>query len=261
MNQISVLFGQLLKYFYSITNDYALSIILFTIATKFILLPLTFSQMRSMNAMKKIQPKVDEINKKYKGNPQKQNELLSKLYKENNVNPAAGCLPLLIQLPIIFGMYRVIQQPVKYVFTSEELYHAADIGFFWIKSLQIPDAIEVAKGIRLPFILPILSATFTYIQMKMSMSKSSSSSNATAESMNKTMSYMMPAMMLLWGVSLPSGLILYWVTGTIVQILQQYLISKYEDNLNSKDENNKNTNINNKEKTVRKVKKIKKEEN
>lgn len=231
MNQLSVLFGQLLKFFYDISSDYALSIILFTIVTKFILLPLTFSQMRSMNAMKKIQPKVDEINKKYKGNPQKQSEKLNELYRENKINPLAGCLPIFIQLPIIFAMYRVIQEPVKYVFITQEAYKIADRGFFWIKSLSLPDSFQLMQGISLPFILPILSALFTYIQLKMSMSKSnsSSSSNQTAESMNKTMSYMMPAMMLLWGVSLPSGLILYWTVGTVVQIAQQYLIGKYED--------------------------------
>lgn len=244
--QVSILFGQLLKFFYDMSGDYALSIVLFTIATKLILLPLTFSQMRSMNAMKKIQPKVQEINKKYKGNPQKQSEMLSKLYKENNANPAAGCLPLLIQLPIIFAMFRVIREPVKYVFGTEELYKMADKGFFWVSSLSKPDTI-VLFNIALPFILPILSALFTYLQMKMSMSgkKSSSSAEDTAERVNNSMMLMMPIMMLFWGVSFPSGLMLYWVTGTVVQIVQQYLIGKYEYHmdfsLKDKEENNKQT--------------------
>ena len=240
MNQISIWFGQLLKLFYDMSNNYALSIILFTIVTKFILLPLTFSQMRSMNAMKTIQPKVDEINKKYKGNPQKQSEKLSQLYKENRVNPAAGCLPLLIQFPILIAMYRVVREPIKYVFLNETAYNLVDKGFFWIKSLEVPDVIAI-QGINLPYILPVLSALFTYVQMQMSMSRSSSSSsNATAEGMNKTMTYMMPLMMLVWGVNLPAGLILYWATGTLVQILQQYLIGKYEYHMNFRDDDKSN---------------------
>lgn len=239
MGQVSILFGHLLKFFYDMSNDYALAIILFTISTKVILLPLTFYQMRSMNAMKAINPKIQEINKKYKGNPQKQSEMLSKLYKENNVSPMSGCLPLLIQLPIIMAMYRVVQDPVQYVFGSKELYAMADKGFFWVKSLSVPDVIKLdipfevfgTTVISIPFLLPILSAVFTYFQMKMSMgnsSSSSSSSNETAEKMNNSMMQVMPIMMLVFGVSLPSALILYWVVGTLVQILQQYLIGKYE---------------------------------
>lgn len=224
-------FGYILKFFYDMSNDYALSIVLFTILTRVILLPLTFSQMRSMSAMKLIQPEVDKINKKYKNDKQKQGEMLQKLYKEKNINPAAGCLPLIIQLPIIMAMYSVVREPVKYVFSGNDaLYKTADRGFFWIASLTDKDIINVA-GVTLPFILPILSALFTYIQMKMSTAKQSndSSSNEMAQSMNKSMSIMMPAMMLWWGVMLPSGLILYLVTGTIVQIIQQYFIGKYEE--------------------------------
>lgn len=229
MSQISYFFGYILKFFYDMTANYALSIVLFTILTKLILLPLTVSQMRSMSAMKLIQPEIDKINKKYKSDRQKQSEMLSKLYKENNINPAAGCLPLLIQLPIITAMFRVIREPINFVFANNEaLYKSADIGFFWIKHLTDVDKITVG-GFDLPFILPLLSAVFTYFQMKMSMAKSTSSGNEMAQGMNKSMTTVMPVMMLVWGVMFPAGLMLYWVTGTIIQIIQQYFIGKYEE--------------------------------
>jgi len=186
--------------------------------------------MRSMSAMKLIQPEIDKINKKYKNDRQKQSELLSKLYKDNNINPAAGCLPLLIQLPILTAMYSVIREPVKYVFSNNEaLYKTADIGFFWVKHLTDVDKINVG-GMDLPFILPVLSAIFTYLQLKMSTARSSSD-NEMAQGMNKNMSIMMPIMMLVWGVMFPAGLMLYWVTGNIVQIIQQYFIGKYEEKI------------------------------
>jgi len=186
--------------------------------------------MRSMSAMKLIQPEIDKINKKYKNDRQKQSELLSKLYKDNNINPAAGCLPLLIQLPILTAMYSVIREPIKYVFSNNEaLYKTADIGFFWVKHLTDVDKINLG-GMDLPFILPVLSAIFTYLQLKMSTARSSSD-NEMAQGMNKNMSIMMPIMMLIWGVMFPAGLMLYWVTGTIVQIVQQYFIGKYEEKI------------------------------
>jgi len=186
--------------------------------------------MRSMSAMKLIQPEIDKINKKYKNDRQKQSELLSKLYKDNNINPAAGCLPLLIQLPILTAMYSVIREPIKYVFSNNEaLYKTADIGFFWVKHLTDVDKINVG-GMDLPFILPVMSAIFTYLQLKMSTARSSSD-NEMAQGMNRNMSIMMPIMMLIWGVMFPAGLMLYWVTGTIVQIVQQYFIGKYEEKI------------------------------
>lgn len=232
LNSLSMLFGQILRFFYNVSNDYALSIILFTILTRIILVPLTISQMRSMSAMKLLQPEIDKINKKYKNDKMKQSEQLQKLYKENNINPAAGCLPLLIQFPIIMSMYGVVKTPVTYVFSGDQsLYELADKGFFWIKHLTDIDMIMVG-GMKLPFILPLLSAGFTYIQMKMSTAKTSKDSgNEMAQSMNQSMTMMMPMMMLIWGVMLPSGLILYWVTGTIVQIIQQYFIGKYEEKI------------------------------
>lgn len=107
--------GAILGFIYSFVNSYGLTIILFTIVIKIILLPLAIKQQKSMAQQQKIQPLIAEIQKKYKNDKEKMNQEMMKLYQEHKFNPAGGCLPLLIQLPIIFGLYRVIYRPLTYI--------------------------------------------------------------------------------------------------------------------------------------------------
>jgi YidC/Oxa1 family membrane protein insertase len=107
--------GSILSFFYQVIPSYGVAIILLTILVRVVLLPLTLKQLRSMQAMQRIQPKVKELQRKYKGNRQKLNEELMKLYKEHQVNPLGGCLPLLLQLPIFFALYRVLSAPIEAV--------------------------------------------------------------------------------------------------------------------------------------------------
>src|SRR5688500_18740205 len=100
--------GAVLSFFYDIIPSYGVAIILLTVFVRVILLPLTIKQTRSMKQMQEIQPKVKELQRKYKGNRQKLNEELMKLYKEHQVNPLGGCLPLLLQLPVFFALYQVL---------------------------------------------------------------------------------------------------------------------------------------------------------
>lgn len=215
---IPIILGTLLKFLYDIIGNYGLSIIVFTIITRLLLLPLSLAQTKSMKEMQVIQPKMDEIKKKYANDQEKQQQKIMELYKEHKVNPFAGCLPLLIQLPIIVGLFNVLRQPVKYVFGTEAAYKAADAAFLWMKSLDKPDVIVVA-GITLPFILPILSGLMTYVQTAMMSPKTKSKES---NSMQMTMLYVFPLLMLYWGLSFPAGVMLYWVVGTIFQIVQQY---------------------------------------
>jgi YidC/Oxa1 family membrane protein insertase len=105
--------GTLLSFFYSVVPSYGLAIILLTILVRLVLLPLTIKQTRSMQGMQRIQPKVKELQRKYKGNRQKLNEELMKLYKEHQVNPLGGCLPLLLQLPVFFALFSVLRAPIQ----------------------------------------------------------------------------------------------------------------------------------------------------
>ena len=189
--------------------SYALAIILISVLLKIILFPLMQKQMKSTMNMQEVQPKLEYLQKKYKNNPEKMNEEVMKLYKEYNVNPMSGCLPLLIQMPILIGLFGALRQ---YHFEPAE--HAT---FFWIPNLGDKDPF---------FILPVLVALTMFIQQKISMGSSDAMNvNPTM----KTMLYLMPAMMLFVCWSMPAGLCLYWAFFSILSIVQQFFLNKQRD--------------------------------
>ena len=186
--------------------SYALAIILISILLKIILFPLMQKQMKSTMNMQEVQPKLEYLQKKYKNNPEKMNEEVMKLYKEYNINPMAGCLPLLIHMPILIGLFGALRQ-----YNFDPIEHAT---FFWIPNL--------AEKYPL-FILPILVALTMFLQQKISMSATpSAAENPTM----KTMLYIMPAMMLFVCWQMPSGLCLYWAFFSILSIIQQFFMNK-----------------------------------
>lgn len=203
--------GSLLKLVYDIVGNYGFAIIVFTILVKLALLPLTLSQTKSMKAMQEIQPKIKEIQNKYKDDSQKMNEKVMEVYKENKVNPMAGCLPILVQFPILIGLFNALKEPGKFVFKSEAIYKSIDTGFLWMSNLSDPEKI----------ILPILAAITTYISSAMMTPKQS-----RKDPSQMMMLYLFPIMMLWWGRSFPAGLTLYWVVSNVFQIVQQQFIIK-----------------------------------
>ncbi len=191
----------LLEILYSLTEavgfgSYGLAIILLTIVIKMLLYPLTVKQVKSMRAMQELQPQMKKIQEKYKDKPQEMQMKIANLYKDAGVNPLAGCLPLLIQMPILMGMYYAL-----YNFDYGEVAPT----FLWLPSLSEPDPI---------YVLPVLSALTTFLQQKM-----------TTTEMTQQMKIMMTIMPVFIGwisLQFPSGLVLYWVTMNIVQIVQQW---------------------------------------
>ena len=144
MNIIGNLLGHVLRIIYDVVQNYGWSIIAFTILVKVLLLPLTIKQTKSTKAMQDIQPKLQEIQEKYKNKPEKQQQEIMKLYQEAKINPLAGCLPLLIQMPIIIGLFSVLRDPVAYgVFQNEAAFKLADTGFLWLQSLTATHNIEM----------------------------------------------------------------------------------------------------------------------
>src|SRR5574341_1321945 len=115
LNPLFEAIGWLLALFYSVVPNLGVSIILLTFTIMLILYPLTAKQAKSMIAMQRVQPEVKKLQAKYKGDRQKLNEEMMKFYQENKINPLAGCLPLLVQLPIFFSLFRVLRDPEKYV--------------------------------------------------------------------------------------------------------------------------------------------------
>jgi len=188
--------------------NYGLAIIIFTIAVKLLMFPLTAQQIRSMKKMQELQPKVQEIQKKYKDSPQKSQQMVMELYQKEKVNPFSGCLPLLIQMPILFALFSALRtffDPVQHP-PYVNLEHA---NFFWISNLGSPD----------PFVLPVLAAVFTYLQQTVSMP-------AGQDQTQKTMLYVMPIFMGWISRSFPAGLALYWVVYSIVSALEQLVLKR-----------------------------------
>lgn len=217
---MSTILGFLLKFIFEIVGHYGIAIIVFTVVVKLLLYPLTAAQNKSMAAIQEIQPMIDDIKKKYPTNQEKQNQLIMELYQKYKINPLMGCLPLLIQFPILIGLFNVLREPVRYVFQTEAAYLAADTGFLWIDSMASPDVIVIA-GLTIPFILPILAAGSTFIESYM-MQKGQPKNPTTS-----VMLYMMPILILVWGVSFPAGLSLYWAVSNIFSIVQRR-ISNYK---------------------------------
>lgn len=208
MSIISNSLGFALKTIFEFVQNYGLSIILFTVFVKVLLLPLTIKQTKSTKAMQDIQPKVKEIQEKYKDKPEKQQQEMMKLYQEAKINPLAGCLPLLIQMPILFGLYAVLRDPVAYsVFQDQATFSSAATGFLWVENLTKPD-----------IILAILSGVTTFIMQMIMMPKDQQQGSM------KIMTYFMSGMMLFWGFKLPAGLTLYWTAGNVFSIAQHYLV-------------------------------------
>ncbi|OEF99625.1 preprotein translocase YidC [Vulcanibacillus modesticaldus] len=184
-------------------NNYGLSIIVVTIIVRFLVLPLMITQIKSTKAMQELQPEINKIKEKYKDNPQKINEETMKLFQKHNVNPLAGCLPILIQMPILIAFYHAIMRNS----------HIASSTFLGIQ-----------LGETDPFyILPIIAAITTYLQIKVSSGANTSVNNQAAQQ-QKIMSIFMPAMILFIGISLPSALALYWVIGNIFSIVQSKIV-------------------------------------
>jgi YidC/Oxa1 family membrane protein insertase len=195
----------IVKFFYEITADigfpnYGLAIVLFTIFIKSLLLPLTVKQMRSMQAMKRLSPKLKEVQNKYKEDKGEQQKAIAALYKTEGINPLAGCLPLIVQMPILSGMFYALRN-FKYV---------SHPGFLWIRNLSAVDHF---------YILPIIAALTAYFSAQQNISGSLSNSNSGS----KITLFVMPLFSAVMALHFPAGLALYWIVSNLIQIIQQGL--------------------------------------
>jgi len=139
LNALARPLGILLKMIYDIIGNYGLSIIVFTIVVKMLMVPLTIKQMKSMKQIQEIQPKLKELQEKYKNDKEKLNIKTMELYKEHKANPFGSCLPLLIQFPIIIGLFAALRNPGLYVFGSPEVYESINTSFLWLSNLNQVD--------------------------------------------------------------------------------------------------------------------------
>lgn len=216
MDFLYQIFGWILFQIFEIVHNYGWAIIIFTIIAKVCLLPLNIKQTKSMKDMQRLQPELQKLQKKFKNNKEKLNEETLKLYQTFKINPAAGCLPLLIQFPILIGLYQTLLNPQKWVFNGTQ--GSFDMSFLWMNSLSNTDPY---------YILPVLAAVFTFATQKFTMSISP---NADANDPNaktqKVMLYFMPIMIGYMAINMPAGVALYWVVQNIFTFVQQFIMMR-----------------------------------
>ncbi|MDD5595767.1 MAG: membrane protein insertase YidC [Candidatus Omnitrophica bacterium] len=214
---ISQLLLQLLGFFYGLVHNWGLAIIILSVAVYFLLYPLTLKQMRSMKAMQALQPRIEELKKIYKDNPQKLHKATLELYREYKVNPLGGCLPLLLQMPIFFALYQALARSIA----------LKGAHFLWIKDLSEPDRL-----FRLPMTLPVVSNEFNLLPILMAIvmffqQKASSASMAGEHAeQQKIMLIVMPVLFGLIFYRMPAGLVLYWFVNSLLMALYQFKINK-----------------------------------
>ena len=224
---LEVLLKWLLQFFYKLIPNWGVSIILVTILIKVIFFPLTKKSSESTQQMQKMQPKIQELQAKYKGKPQKLNEEMAKLYKEAGYNPLSGCLPLLVQLPILFAMYRL--------FNNYFEFRGAMFIPHWIPDLSVGDSIWQFSS-PIPFLgwtdLRILPIVYVISQMVFGKITQTPTSDQQQNSTMKIMMYGMPIFFFFMFYNAPSGLLLYWTCTNFLMLVQQlmikYMMSKKE---------------------------------
>jgi YidC/Oxa1 family membrane protein insertase len=202
----------LLNFFHSIFGNYGIAIILLTCLIKGSFWPITQKGMKSMKNMQKLQPKVSKLKEKYKSDPAKMNQEMMALYKTYKVNPIGGCLPMLIQIPFFFALYRVLMAAI-------ELRHAPFM--LWINDLSAPDRLMI--GFDIPVlhgipVLTILMGASMYLQQKMT--------PTTADPTQAKVMQFLPIIFTAMFINFASGLVLYWFVNNLLSILQQQLINR-----------------------------------
>ena len=224
--------GYLLALIYKLVGNYGISLIILTVIVKLVLYPLYAKQIKSTANMSDMSEKAKEIQNRYANDKEKMNEEMQKLYAETGFNPMSGCLPMLIQFPIIMGLFALLRNPMKYMPDDPTLMFANHESFLWIKDLAQPDL----------WILPIAAglATFFAFSMNSAMNMTQPGANpGQQKAMNAIMKYFFPLSILWLARSYPAGLAIYWAGGQFMQIFFNIRINKIKDQMNAEKEKKK----------------------
>lgn len=282
--------GWIIQQIYNLVANYGLSIIIFTVLIKLILLPLNIHSQKAMKKQQKVQPIIAQLQEKYKNDQEKLQREMMKIYKENNISMTGGCLPMFIQFPILIGLYQVIQKPLSYLKgvdwmqqavidkvymlrdamassigslaqqTEEQLANMSQIQLsnwagivngpsdpwvinFNFLGLDLSNVPSEAFGyiMRLDFsdwskilllLIPILAVVSSLLTNKITMlqtGQNKTNDNSQASQMQKSMLWMMPLMSGFFTLTLPSGLGIYWIISSVMQIIQQLVLNYYFD--------------------------------
>lgn len=234
MNTISKILGIFFRFIYDVLSKgfsepknisfFAITIIISTIIIRVLMLPIGISQMKNQKKMAELQPELQKIQKKYKGDPKTLAAKQQQLYKDANYNMLSGCLPMVIQMIILIAFYRVFYEPAKYVFTEPGAYDQIAKHFFYIKNIDHPDT---------SLILPVVAAFATFLSSWIMSNNPATKMQQTeqSKSMMNTMNILMPIMIFLMGRRFAAALVLYWIVSSLFQVFQtqiQNIIIKRE---------------------------------
>lgn len=231
MSIIAKPIGYLLMWIYKIVGNYGISLIILTFIVKLVLYPLYAKQIKSSANMAEMSEKTKDIQNRYANDKEKMNEEMQKLYAEAGFNPMSGCLPMLIQFPIIMGLFALLRNPMKYMPAGNEMIFANHESFLWIKDLAQPDM----------WILPIAAGLATYFAFSMNaaMTTQPGASAGQNKAMNAIMKYFFPVSILWLARSYPAGLAIYWAGGQFMQIFFNLRINKVREQMKAEKEQKK----------------------
>jgi YidC/Oxa1 family membrane protein insertase len=197
-----------LMFFYKVTHNYGWAIIMITVVIQILVLPLTLKSLRSAAAMKRIQPVIKDIQARYKDDPKRLQIEMLNIYRSKKVNPLGGCLPMLLQLPIFWAFFTMLRN--AYELRNES-------WILWVKDLSASDQFMHFGNFNLN-LLPLIMGIGMFFQQYMTA--------AVTDPMQKKMMYLMPLIFTFMFWSFPSGLVIYWITNSIISMLEQYFIMK-----------------------------------
>ena len=190
----------ILSFFYNLVNNYGLAIIMLTAVVNIITFPLTRKQLQASKKMQEIQPELKKIQEKYKHDKEKLNQATMEFMRVNKVNPLGGCLPLLVQFPIIIAVFQILKEPEM---ISQTVNNFSPFFLFWDLTKADPF-----------YILPIFAAAATFFQQRL----------VITDPKQKLMLYLFPVMILFISINFPAGLILYWFTNSLFSVGNHYLM-------------------------------------
>jgi YidC/Oxa1 family membrane protein insertase len=219
---IEKLLKWLLLIFYKIVPNFGVAMLLFTLFIKILFFPLTKKSSEATMRMQAFAPRIKEIQEKYKNNPQKLNTELGNLYKKEGYNPLSGCLPMLLQMPILFAMYQLFNNH----------FDMRGAGFIpgWIPDLSLPEYIvKFPDGFKLPILgwTALRALPFIYVGSQLIYGKVTQMPGQQSNSQAKMMMYAMPIIFFFVLYNLPSGLLIYWIFSNLLTLAQQLIINKY----------------------------------
>jgi YidC/Oxa1 family membrane protein insertase len=214
-----------LNFFHDVGFSWGMAIILLTVTTRALLIPLTYRQLKGMRALQALQPQIKEIQQKYKNDRQRMQQEMMRFYQENKVNPFASCIPLLAQLPVFITLFYTLRHDLRFDICHQSAKPCGEVlnpatghlGGFGEQFLFIPDLTAKATGAVLITLVVLYVGTQLAAGMVMAV---------TADSSQRTMMFVLPLIFVPFILTFPAGLVLYWITTNVWTIGQQYVVKR-----------------------------------